>query len=169
MRAVRPELADDPQHHRLGLRALELDLALAEIGLDAVELAEEVVIPEGAAELAVGDGLEPDLLLTLDDLGDLVILDRRELIGADLATLMLRPRLLQGGGPQQASDVIGAERRRGARHDCCCLCLLKSLAVILRRPRLRGPRRMTRREGAPAVPGARSWPSPFEAPRPKRP
>ena len=40
----------------IGLRsaALELDLALAEIGLDAVELAEEIVVPEGAAEFAVG-------------------------------------------------------------------------------------------------------------------
>ena len=63
MRAVAAELADDAQHHRLGLRALELDLALAEIGLDAVEPPEEVVVPERAAELAVGDRLEPDVLL----------------------------------------------------------------------------------------------------------
>jgi hypothetical protein len=49
------ELADHAQHHRLGLRALERDLALPEIGLDAVELAEEVVVPERAAVFAVGD------------------------------------------------------------------------------------------------------------------
>src|SRR5882724_905593 len=94
MRAIGAELADHAQHHRLGLRALELDLALAEIGLDAVELAEEVVVPERAAKLAVGNGFEPDLLLARDDLCDLAILDRRELIGADLAALALRPRLL---------------------------------------------------------------------------
>ena len=50
-----------------GLSALELDLALAEIGFDAVELAEEIVIPEGAAEFAIGDGGRPDVFLPLDD------------------------------------------------------------------------------------------------------
>ena len=65
-----------------GLRALELDLALAEIGLDAVELAEEIEIPERAAEFAVGDGFQPDRLLLLDDRLDLAILDRVQLLGA---------------------------------------------------------------------------------------
>ena len=115
--AVGAELADHAQHHRLGLRALELDLALAEIGLDAVELAEEVVVPEGAAELAVGDRFEADLFLLADDLLDLAVLDRLELVGADLAALAFRPRLLQRGGTQQAADMIGAERRLGAGHD----------------------------------------------------
>ena len=55
MRAFGAELANDAQHHRLGLPALELDLALAEIGFDAAELAEKVVVPKCAAEFAVGD------------------------------------------------------------------------------------------------------------------
>ena len=80
MAAEGAELAGHAQHHGLRLRSLELDLALAEIGLDAVELAEEVVVPEGAAELAVGDGLEPDLLLLADDVRDLAVFDRLQRI-----------------------------------------------------------------------------------------
>ena len=49
----------------LGLRAVKLDLALAEIGFDAVELAQKIV-PEYAAELAVSDGLEAERLLLRD-------------------------------------------------------------------------------------------------------
>ena len=74
------ELAGDAQHHRLWVWALELDLALAEIGLDAVELTEEIVIPEGAAEFAVGDGLEADVFLAADDLFDFAIFDGLELL-----------------------------------------------------------------------------------------
>ena len=49
----------------LGLRAVKLDLALAEIGFDAVELAQKIV-PEYAAELAVSEGLEAERLLLRD-------------------------------------------------------------------------------------------------------
>ena len=105
----RAELAGDAQHHRLRVGALELDLALAEIGLDAVKCAEEIVIPEGAAEFAVGDGFEPDVFLAFDDRRDLAVFDRFELLGGDLAALALRARLFQRRGAQQAADVIGAE------------------------------------------------------------
>jgi hypothetical protein len=37
----------------------------------------------GAAELAVGDALQPHVLLELDDLGDRLVLDRAQLLGAD--------------------------------------------------------------------------------------
>src|SRR4051812_2088427 len=95
MRAAGTELADHPQHHGLRLRSLEFDLALADIGLDAVELAEEIVVPEGAAELAVGDRFEADLLLPADDLLDLAVLDLRERRGVDLAALALCARVLE--------------------------------------------------------------------------
>src|SRR5215470_19573624 len=49
------ELSVHPQHHRLGLRTLELDLAIAAIGFDAVELAEKIIVPKRAAEFAVGN------------------------------------------------------------------------------------------------------------------
>ena len=79
MAGKRAELAGDAQHHRLRIRALELDLALAEIGLDAVEPAKEIVIPEGAAEFAVGDGFQADVFLAFDDGRDLAVFDRLEL------------------------------------------------------------------------------------------
>jgi hypothetical protein len=116
VRAVAAERAYDAQHHGLGLRTLKLDLALAQIGLDAVELAEKIVVPEGAAKLAVGDRKQADLLLLANDRGDLAVFDRLELIGADLAALALRAGLFQRGRTQQTANVVGAERRLGAGH-----------------------------------------------------
>ena len=49
----------------LGLRAVQLDLAFAEIGFDAFELAQKIV-PEYAAGLAVSDGLEAERPLLRD-------------------------------------------------------------------------------------------------------
>ena len=43
------------------------DEAIAEIGLDAGQFADDVVYPERAAELAVGDRSQADLLLLADD------------------------------------------------------------------------------------------------------
>ncbi len=133
VRAVGAERAYHPQHHRLGLRALELDLALAQIGFDAVELAEEVVVPEGAAELAVGDRPQADVFLLPDDFFDLAVFDCLQVIRADLAALVLRPRLLKDGGPQQAADVISAERRVGARHDLFFVVVTKTVVAPRRR------------------------------------
>src|SRR5215470_13469947 len=113
MREVGAELADHAQHHRLGLAALELDLTLAEIGFDAVKLAEEVVVPKRAAELAVGDGSQPDVLLLADGLLDLAVFDLAELGGADLAALALAARRFERRGAQQAAHVISAKRRHG--------------------------------------------------------
>ena len=114
MAGKRAELAGDPQHHWLGIWALELDLALAQIGFDAVEGTEKIVIPEGAAEFAVGDGLQPDLFLLPDDLLDLAVFHRFQRAGRDLPALAFRARLLQRRGAQQAANMIGAERRCGA-------------------------------------------------------
>ena len=44
--------------------------------LGAVEAPEEIEMPPRAAELAVGDGFEADVLLLLDDALDLAVLDR---------------------------------------------------------------------------------------------
>ena len=86
------------------------------VALGAVEAPEEIEMPPGAAELAVGDGLQADLLLLLDDALDLAVFDRLEVGGADLALGALCPRLLQRCGAQQAADMVGAERRLGAFH-----------------------------------------------------
>src|SRR5436190_15763740 len=118
VRAVAAERAYDAQHHGLGLRALKLDLALAQIGLDAVELAEKIVVPEGAAKLAVGDRTETDLFLLANDRGDLAVFDRLELVGAHLAALALSSQLFEYSRAQQAADMVGAERRLSAGHGC---------------------------------------------------
>ncbi len=60
---------------RLGLHALELDAVVELVDLDAVEHAEEIEMPPGAAEFAVGGELEADLFLLLDDLLDLAVFD----------------------------------------------------------------------------------------------
>ena len=86
------------------------------VELDAVEHAEEIEVPPGAAELAVGRELEADLLLLLDDLLDLTVLDGLELGRRDRALLALGARLLQRGGTQEAADMVGAKRRFGSLH-----------------------------------------------------
>ena len=93
------------------------DAAVHLVALDAVEPPEKVEMPPGAAELAVGDGLQAGLLLLGDDRADLAVFDLLERIGGDLAIGAALARLLQRRGAQQAADMIGAERRLGALHS----------------------------------------------------
>ena len=111
------DLAADLDALHLGLHALELDAVVELVELDAVEHAEEIEMPPGAAEFAVGDELEPDLFLLLDDLLDLAVLDLFQLGRGDRALFALRARLLDRRGAQQAADHVGAEGRLGALHD----------------------------------------------------
>src|SRR5208337_2271641 len=60
------ELALDANALRLGLHAVKLDAVIELVEFDAVEHAEEIEMPPGAAELAVGRDLEPDLFLFFD-------------------------------------------------------------------------------------------------------
>ena len=80
------EVAELPRHADEDLlrlhAALERDLALALIGLDARQRRDEIGLPGLAAVLAVGDRFEPDRLLLLDQGLDLAVLDRFELLGA---------------------------------------------------------------------------------------
>src|SRR4029079_11030986 len=110
------DLADDAQALRLGLHAAELDALVAFVEIDAVEHAEEIEVPPGPPELAVGRELEADLLLLLDDLLDLTVLDGLELGCRDRALLALGPRLLERGGTQEAADMVGTKRRFGSLH-----------------------------------------------------
>ena len=50
---------------------------------DAAELVDEVHVPRGAAELAVGGRLQPDLLLLAHDVADRLVLDAAQLVGVD--------------------------------------------------------------------------------------
>src|SRR5712691_2608370 len=100
----------------LGLHALELDAVIELVDFDAVEQAEEIEVPPGAAKLAVGRELQPHLLLLPDDLLDLPVLDLLERGGADRPLLVLGARLLERRRAQEAADVIGPERRPGSFH-----------------------------------------------------
>jgi hypothetical protein len=96
---------------------MERDAGVHHVLLDAVEAPEEIEVPPRAAEFAVGDGLQADLLLLLDDALDLAVFHDLELGGGDLALLVPLPRVLQRRRPQQATDVIGAKGRFGALHE----------------------------------------------------
>src|SRR3546814_14211407 len=80
---------------------------------DAVEALQEIDMEEGAAELAVGDALEPDVLLALRHLADAVVLDPAQGLARDLARRVLLARLHEAPGPRQAPAVVVAD---GGRH-----------------------------------------------------
>jgi len=92
----------------------EGDAAVHHVLLDAIEAPEEIEMPPGAAEFAVGDRLQADPFLFLDDALDLAVFDRLERGGVDLALGAPLARLFQRGRTQQAADMIGAERRLGS-------------------------------------------------------
>src|SRR4051812_41770959 len=117
MRHVAAELLVDAQQDWPRLRALELELALADIGFDAIEPDQEVGLPRSAAVFAVGDRFQSGLLLLLDQRCDLTVLDRLELRRRDPAALALAARLLQRRRAQQAADMIGAKRWFGSHHQ----------------------------------------------------
>ena len=71
-------------------------------------------MPGGAAELAVGGRLQADLVLQADNVADGLVLDLAQGRIVDGAGGVLLARPVQGGGPQQAADVVGPERRTGA-------------------------------------------------------
>src|SRR5882724_12746394 len=108
--------ADDVRPLRLGLHAGELDTVRDLLHLDAVESAEEIEVPPGAPELAIRGELQAAFLLLGDDLPDLGIFDRLELIGRDRAFLAPAPRVLDRGCAQKAADMIGAEGWFGTLH-----------------------------------------------------
>ena len=131
------ELADDARALRAGLQALERDALLHHVALGAVETPEEVEVPPGAAELAVGNGLEPDLLLLLDRALDLAVLDRLERSRIDLAPGVFLAGLLQRSRTQQAADVVGAERRFCALHVRPFVVVINVISGC--HPRIRSP------------------------------
>ena len=73
-------------------------------------------MPPRTAEFAVGDRLEADVFLLLDQLDDLGVFDFLELRRGDLALGALGAGLMQRLGAQQASDMVGTKRRLGPLH-----------------------------------------------------
>ena len=98
-------------------RGREGDAGIHHVFLGAVETPEEIEMPPRTAELAVGDRLQADVLLFLDDTLDFSVLDLLQRLGAELTLGMLGPRLMQRLGAQQAADMVGPERRRCSFHS----------------------------------------------------
>jgi hypothetical protein len=77
-------------------------------------MAEEIEMPPRAAEFAISGELEADLLLLFDGFFDLAVFDRFQRRAVDFAFGEFGAGIFQDGGPQQATDMIGAERRCSA-------------------------------------------------------
>ena len=93
----------------LGLAALELDALVALVHLDAAELCQEVEMPEGTAELAIGHRLQAIGLLLGDGVDDGGILGGAQPGGIQRAGGMRGAGLAQRHRAQQAADHVGAE------------------------------------------------------------
>jgi hypothetical protein len=68
-------------------------------------------VKEGAAEFAVGDTLQPDRFLLLDNLPDGIVFDRAQLVSGDLVPLKPLTRLFEPLRPQKAPYMIRTEWR----------------------------------------------------------
>jgi hypothetical protein len=77
---------------------------------------DEAEEPRAAPKLAVGDRLQADLLLHCDGFADGAILEVAEFLGVDPSAVVVAGRVLEHLRAQQASHVVGAERRLGAGH-----------------------------------------------------
>jgi hypothetical protein len=125
----------DAQRRR---RELQPALAVAELdgdgaldGLDPTELVDEVHVPRGTAELAVGRRLQTDVLLHADDVGDRGVLDATEVFVVDRAGLVVLTGLQQVLGPQQRTNVVGPKRWGGTRSHRCLLARSSAAAPIV--------------------------------------
>jgi len=114
------ELAGD-LHGRRAVQAVAFGRVKThgELGRDhphVPEFQHEIAVPGLAVVFAVGDELEPELLLQPHHVADCGVLDTLELGIRNLFFLRLFARVDERGGPDEAADVIGAERRLGAFH-----------------------------------------------------
>ena len=112
---IQPDLAADVQRRGSPLdgagRVGELHRDVAGRLRDPTEGVDEVHVPGGPPELAVGGRLQAHLLLHPYRPDDLVILDRAQVSGRDPARGEIIAGLMQPGRAEQAADVVGAERR----------------------------------------------------------
>ena len=68
-------------------------------------------MPEGAAELAVGDALKPRLFLERHRLANVAILERTQSLARDLALRRAPARFEQRRRTKQTAHMIRTERR----------------------------------------------------------
>lgn len=110
------ELADHADRIMPRLDARELDARVRVKHFAAGELGQEVKVPPGAAEFAVGRELQADRGLLVHDLLDLHVLDLAQIVSRDLALLEPDAGFLDLGRTQEAADLVGAEGGFGSLH-----------------------------------------------------
>jgi len=108
------DLAGDLDTFVLCLDAVKLDAGRGRDRFDAFEAAEEIEVPPGPTEFAVGRELQADLLLLPDDFLDLAVLDRFQRCGVNFTFGTFCPCFLQWRRTQKTANVIGTEGRRRA-------------------------------------------------------
>jgi hypothetical protein len=121
---MRPLHAAADERH--GLRAAPAVTILRPFGLNATdhvdaqiaELGVEEAVIRMAAELAVGDEFEAELLLQADDVADRLVRRLRQFGLIDFAARKARALFHQLRRTQQAADMLGAERRLGYGDGC---------------------------------------------------
>ncbi len=113
--ALEPQLAGDAQR---GGREFEVALFIVKTHLqvilylrDAADLVEKVHVPRPAPILAVGDSMQANVFLHLNDLADGFVLDAAQFGGGNAAAFEILARLQHFFRAQQASDVIRTKRR----------------------------------------------------------
>src|SRR5262249_57855075 len=94
---ARPELAAGGRHAAARSRA--------------VELLDEVCVERSPAKFAVGDRVQAERLLECDRFADAAVLQLAQLVQIVLAKNRLFVSEAKLRGPEQAADVVGAERR----------------------------------------------------------
>src|SRR5262249_26369780 len=80
---------------------------------EAAEARDEIGVPLGAAELAVGGRAQPGRLLHRDGVPDRIVLGLGELVRGDGPSPAVGAGAEQRGRAEQAPDVVGAKRRCG--------------------------------------------------------
>jgi hypothetical protein len=83
---------------------------------DATKPIEKVQMERAAAKLAVGYGLEADILLAAHDIANGIVFDRTQSGAVDFPILEILPRPKQLRRPQQTAHMVGAEWRCKCRH-----------------------------------------------------
>ena len=109
-----PQLARDghPRRCEVDLAGPRAELRRDAAGHgDALQPLQEVDVKERAAELAVGDALQPDRFLFPNHITDGFVFDPAELLLRDFTALASRARVFQMLGPEQTADVLGAKGR----------------------------------------------------------
>ena len=94
MRPRHAELAGHRDAFVAGIDRGELDAGVHDVLFGAIQAPEEIEMPPRATEFAVGDCLQPNLFLLLDDAFDLAVFDLRQLLRRDLALGPLRTRVM---------------------------------------------------------------------------